>query len=741
MITLGDKSCLDQIDRKLFVSLRPFRSSLSGDWMDPVDPVVAHLVIEEDARFSGFLPFQKSSKYLFVAAADPDSSAVLSFTEYTEDHVVICRAEKEDIMMALDRVFGLLPGLGELRFGSYLLATGRINAAELAAGLKQQKEEASGAKIGAVLMQQGVVNNWDVAQTYAMQKDIPAIDLLSGRNPCWFLHDVHLSEVWNWVDQQFWYRHLVVPLAMDDQTLTVAIVDPEDISALNHLVLISGRQIRAFVTGYRDITKGLNLRFLSEHEEASRLDLLKRRPEDSAFRQLNRFQAGILSVIGFVILIGFIFATRLTGTIVAGVIETVYAIVSVFRLWAMTKAVSQNAEIFVSKADMNLLPPTSLPTYTILVPLYKEASVLPTLAKAIQDLQYPKDRLDVKFLLEEDDTETIEACRTANLSSYIELLIIPMSEPRTKPKACNYGLTKARGEYVVIFDAEDIPDPDQLLKAITVFRQNDERLACVQAKLSYYNENQNILTRWFTAEYANWFELLLPSLYALNMPIPLGGTSNHFRTNVLHEIGAWDPYNVAEDADLGVRLHKLGYRTAIMDSITLEEANSDFVNWIRQRSRWVKGYLQTWLVHMRHPIQLWKELGTMGFLGFQLTVGGTPIQFLINPILWGITILWYVFGSNYMQEVFSGWVYYVGNLCLFLGNTAFIMANLGGVVKARRWSLAGWTLLSPVYWVFMSIASYKALNQLIFKPSYWEKTTHGLANNAGLSNNSQTVNL
>ncbi len=731
MITaLGDAK-LGQLDKKLFVSLRPFRTSPHGKWRDPVDAGAAHTVSDEDARLGRFLPFQRVGDYLFVAVVDPESSSSLVLTEFLDGKIVLCRAEAEDIMLAQDRVYGLLAGVREQRMGAWLVASGRVTAEELSAALEQQRGEAAGVKIGAILMQRGVVNHWDVAEACARQQGLPVIDLLHGDAATAFLYDERLKPVWTWTDERFWFRHLVVPLAVDHATLTIAMVDPQDEEALDVLATASGRRLRVFVTGHRDVMSVLNQRFRLAHEEASRLDLLQRRPEDSAFRQLNRMQAVTLAAIALALALGFIWKTVLTGTIVAGFIELLYASVSVFRLWAMARAAGDDSEIIVTKADMARVPPTSLPEYTILVPLYKETAVLPTLARAIQDLQYPKDRLDVKFLLEEDDLETIAAARAANLPPYIELLIVPPSEPRTKPKACNYGLTKARGEYLVIYDAEDIPEPDQLLKAITVFRQSDDTLACVQAKLSYYNENQNILTRWFTAEYANWFELLLPSLFALKMPIPLGGTSNHLRTDTLRDLGAWDPFNVAEDADLGVRLHKAGYRTAVMNSTTMEEANSDFVNWVRQRSRWVKGYLQTWLVHMRHPFKLYRELGFTGFVGFQMTVGGTPLQFLINPILWALTVVWYVFGPQYLQDIFGGWVYYVGNLCLFLGNISFLYANVVGVIKAGRPGLAKWVLLSPIYWVFMSIAAYKALNQLIFRPSYWEKTHHGLARSVG----------
>ena len=229
---------------------------------------------------------------------------------------------------------------------------------------------------------------------------------------------------------------------------------------------------------------------------------------------------------------------------------------------------------------------------------------MPRLVRDINALDYPRTRLDVKLLCEEDDDETIARIRAMDLPPHFHLVVVPDSQPKTKPKACNYGLQLATGDFCVIFDAEDRPDPDQLKKAVIAFGRVPSNVVCVQAKLNHFNQDQNLLTAWFANEYSMHFELVLPAMGAAESPIPLGGTSNHFVTSMLRELGAWDPFNVTEDADLGIRLHREGYRTAMIDSTTLEEANSQVPNWIRQRTRWNKGYIQTWLVHMRNPFAL-----------------------------------------------------------------------------------------------------------------------------------------
>ena len=218
----------------------------------------------------------------------------------------------------------------------------------------------------------------------------------------------------------------------------------------------------------------------------------------------------------------------------------------------------------------------------------------------------------------------------------------------------------------------------------------------------------------------------MPGLDAADSPIPLGGTSNHFITDALIELGAWDPFNVTEDADLGIRLHKSGYKTAIVDSTTYEEANSDLYNWIRQRSRWVKGYVQTWLVHMRHPVRLWRQVGWKSWWSFQFVVGGTFFGFLLNPFYWLLTTVWLLTSAGVIRQLFPGFVYYAAAVGLYFGNFVFTYVNVAGALRRRYYDLIKYALLSPLYWALMSIGAWKGFLQLFYRPFYWEKTVHGL---------------
>ena len=378
-----------------------------------------------------------------------------------------------------------------------------------------------------------------------------------------------------------------------------------------------------------------------------------------------------------------------------------------------------------SEEEIKRIDDSKLPTYTILIPLYREATVLKQIVSAVQNLDWPKNKLDVKFLLEEDDSETINAIKKMRLPKYFEIIILPNTYPKTKPKALNVGLTKVRGKYLVLYDAEDIPERDQLKKAYLAFKKLPEKYVCVQAKLNYYNKDQNILTKLFTAEYSTWFDLYLPGLMARNYPIPLGGTSNHFKVDVIKKLGGWDPYNVTEDCDLGMRIYRRGYDTGIIESTTWEEANSKLYGWIRQRSRWIKGYIQTTFVHLRHPIRSLRELGFKKFFGFLFFVGATPIIPVLNLVFWILTILWFTTKWLAIKALFPPPIFYPGLFSLVVGNFIFVYLSLLGCVEREFYNLVKWSLLSPLYWILMGIASIKAFIQLMKLPHFWEKTAHG----------------
>ena len=448
----------------------------------------------------------------------------------------------------------------------------------------------------------------------------------------------------------------------------------------------------------------------------------------SAIITFTTKQKAIFGTIILASVIGLFLSPITTVITILGILSAIYFIDTIFSLFLVYRSLRYNPELSFSDEELARITDEELPTYTILCPLYKESAVLPYFLKAIHELEYPKEKLDVLLLLEANDDETLDAAEKITMPSYVRTIIVPESQPKTKPKACNYGLEFAQGENVVIYDAEDIPDTQQLKKAYLGFKATPDNVVCLQAKLNYFNPKQNVLTRLFTAEYSLWFDVLLPGLQSINTYIPLGGTSNHFKANVLKELHGWDPFNVTEDCDLGVRLFSKHYRTAIIDSVTLEEANSRVGNWIRQRSRWIKGYMQTYLVYMRNPVSFFKENGIHAVL-FQLVVGFKIIFGLINPFLWGTTIAYFTARATVgpvIEELYPPAIFILAVFSGIFGNFLFFYYYMIGCVKRGHWGITKYVYLMPFYWFITSIAAYLAFYQLLIKPHYWEKTTHGL---------------
>jgi glycosyltransferase XagB len=447
----------------------------------------------------------------------------------------------------------------------------------------------------------------------------------------------------------------------------------------------------------------------------------------SAFYNFTRRQKYIICLIIISLILMLWLNWHITVVVIVAVLTVFYFIDLLFSAFLLYRTFQEKNLLTIDDQEISSFN-TDLPIYTVMCPLYHEWKVIPQFIRAMSQLSYPKDKLQVMLLLEEDDKQSIEEISKMNLPSYVETRIVPDSKPKTKPKALNYGLLFARGKYAVIYDAEDIPDPMQLKKSVIAFTKIDPDIICIQAKLSFYNSKQNFLTRIFTAEYSLWFDLILPGLQSLNAPIPLGGTSNHFRVADLVKLHGWDAFNVTEDCDLGMRIAKNGFRTAIIDSETMEEANSKIRNWYLQRSRWIKGYIQTYLVHIREAKSFKLNKNRQDRIIFQLTVGGKVLSMFINPFMWFITLSYFIFRpivGTAIESFYPAPVLYLGVISLVFGNFLYMYMYMIGCAKKNQWSLVKYALITPIYWLGMSLASWRALIEIVVKPHYWSKTVHG----------------
>jgi cellulose synthase/poly-beta-1,6-N-acetylglucosamine synthase-like glycosyltransferase len=374
--------------------------------------------------------------------------------------------------------------------------------------------------------------------------------------------------------------------------------------------------------------------------------------------------------------------------------------------------------------SVELLGDVELPIYTVLIPLRDEAPMVPMLARAMRALDYPAEKLDVKFVVEQRSEATVLAVRQVLADPMFRMVLVPDGPPRTKPKAIDYALPLARGACLVVYDAEDVPDPGQLRLAASRFAA-DPRVACLQAELVPENASENALTALFAGEYAGLFGRLLPALARWRLPVPLGGTSNHFRTEILREIGGWDAFNVTEDADLGVRLARRGLRAEMIASRTLEEAPLTMRAWMAQRTRWMKGWMQTFIVHNRAPRQFLREAGWRGFLGFQVLVGGMILASLLHTLF--VASLLLRLGMEGVVGLVPRDIWdWAAVAILASGYGGAFAIQVSGLIHQRAYHLLPIQIVLPFYWLLHTIAAVRAAVELIRRPIYWAKTTHGV---------------
>lgn len=374
-------------------------------------------------------------------------------------------------------------------------------------------------------------------------------------------------------------------------------------------------------------------------------------------------------------------------------------------------------------ADVISSEDASKPVWTVLVALYHERETIPGLIQHLGALKWPRAKIEIKLVCEADDIGTVGAIEACQPDHRFEIIRVPDVGPRTKPKALCFAIPFTTGSFVTLYDAEDRPAPMQLEEAWQRFDTADDKLACLQSPLKIANGHRNKLTALFELEYAGLFGRLLPWLAAMRCPIPLGGTSNHFKRTALTEVGGWDPYNVTEDADLGYRLFGAGYRTETLSLPTLEDAPKQFGIWLPQRTRWFKGWMQTWLVHSRNPMSFIQRFGLFRFLVHQCVMSGVIMSTLIHPlIIFNIVWLWSWVASQ--TDHATPLLIATDSLTIIISYLAFSVLGLSAVEPKKRRHLRRALCFVPFYWMAMSFAAWRALLQCFRQPFVWEKTPH-----------------
>lgn len=598
------------------------------------------------------------------------------------------------------------------RLGDILVAQGSIARSVLEAHIPH------GQRLGHSLRTHTLIRSRALAQALAEQQALPFLKLEQHpADPALFSS----ADLADYIAQHYLPHHRL--------GATLVVATPEPSLALKQRLSYRYRcPVELAVISQRDFTEALAHHGAARLTRQARLGLRRRHRQLTADRVLLPPQAvGFLTIA--LLLGGLLLVAPQAGW--RGLLvfcNLFYAVTLLFKYYLYLHGRAEAAAIAQEEVQLERrvrhTDPAGLPTYSILVPLYREGfAVVTRLISHLHALDYPKEKLDIKLICEADDTDTIAALKACRPPETMEIIRVPPSEPRTKPKACNVALQQIHGEYLVIYDAEDAPAPDQLKRAAVMFASQPADIACLQAPLNYYNRNENLLTRLFAIEYSSLFRLLLPAMQRLGLPIPLGGTSNHLRVSALQKAGGWDAFNVTEDADLGIRLAYFGYRTRMLPSLTLEEAPVQLVPWLKQRTRWIKGYIQTWLVFMRAPQELKIRLGLRGYYGFQFFVGAPALTFLLAPVFWAVFLIGAL--GLLPDTLPTPLLWLCGATFLTGGVSHWLFARQ--VVRLEQWHRMHTAMLVyPFYWLLHSLAAARAMWQLVFRPHYWDKTTHGI---------------
>jgi cellulose synthase/poly-beta-1,6-N-acetylglucosamine synthase-like glycosyltransferase len=614
----------------------------------------------------------------------------------------------------------------EKYLGEILLERGLITKEALEEALALQRE--SKGLLGEILVSQGFLSPFQLYQVLAEKEELP----YSGEDLETLIQKVD-PETLRLFSSQELVRFRFFPLRYEENFLEIVTPSPQSEALRDFLrERFPDLEVRkSLITPY-ELDRLLYTFFQEDFLKEATTGLFFRSPEESAAQVFTPSQWIALAAIAILTVAGFLFRPLLTVTVLFALLNLFYLANVIFKFLLSLRGSQAENEVVVTEEEIKALSVATLPVYTVLLPLHREPlPVIQQLLQSIRHLDYPQEKLDVIFLIEEDDPETLRYCKMSKPPYNVRFIIVPRGLPKTKPRACNFGLLFARGEFLTIYDAEDIPERDQLKKAVVAFRKFPSEFICFQAALNFYNRNQNILTRLFTLEYSYWFDYLLPGLFALRLPIPLGGTSNHFRTAVLRELGGWDTFNVTEDADLGMRASYRGYRVGVLNSTTFEEANSRLKNWIRQRSRWLKGYLQTFLVHNRNPWRIFRKSGLRGWLTLQLFIGGTPLGEAASVILWGVFFFWLFYRRAISFPFLPEPLLVIGSFNLLWGNFLGIYLSMLAVFRREIYALLPFSILNPIYWLLAGLASWKGIWQLFHRPFFWEKTIHGLHQETG----------
>ena len=590
--------------------------------------------------------------------------------------------------------------------GVELLCRGLVSSDDIVQALARPRREAG--RLTDTLRARGLIQERDVLEITAGSWGIQTIDLASA------LPDPRLVAA---IGPLTCLMYGFVPLRRAGDVTVIALSRPEEFAAIRPIVEADLGPVVTALAPERDIIAAIHSRYGPDIARQSETCV----PASESCRgwvKLHRAPRAMAVLLAAVV-------ATLIAPIGVGLVLLGFSLCSLILIIGL-KLLAMHAAF---RSPMHAAPcapdDDTLPVFSIIVALYREADIAARLIQRLARLEYPIDRLDVILAVETEDRVTRDALAIAELPAWMRVVVVPKGAVRTKPRALNHALEFCRGSLIGIYDAEDAPDPKQLLQVVAQFRASAPEVACLQGILDYYNPRTNWLSRCFTVEYSGWFRLILPGIARLGLAVPLGGTTLFLRRDLLERVGGWDAYNVTEDADLGIRLARHGFRTEMIATTTEEEANCRPLAWVKQRSRWIKGYLMTWAVHMRQPRLLYRQLGPRAFLGFQIMFIGTSLQFLLAPLLLSLLIV--PLGLHHpLYDAMPRPAMLLMTVTFVICEGVNLAIGVVGLTRTRHRLSLWWVATMSVYFSLACLAAYKAVFEIATKPFFWDKTRHGI---------------
>lgn len=618
-----------------------------------------------------------------------------------------------DLFLRLPDPQTATPPKERLPLGRVMVNAGVISQNDLVHALGLQRH--IDAPLGEILISEGLATPEDVLAMVSRQYNIPLADLTADPP------DPALSPM---LPSALCLAHRCVPWLKIGDALLVGTTHPSDFDRLRACMGERGRRMLPVLVQEQQIRKHIGLLYGAElaQKAATRVPAAEScRSWDPTSPVRKPVALALLAGLGGVVVlapawtltIGILFASLTLAMSTA--LKLAAFVAQITRMTRGTPNTSHhNREAF------------PLPKVSVLVPLLNENEIAGKLIQRLTRLTYPKSLLEVVLVLEEGDTVTRDTIARTEMPVWISVIEVPSANNlTTKPRALNYALDFCRGSIIGVWDAEDAPEPDQIEKIVTRFQDAPANVACLQGVLDYYNAKTNWISRCFAIEYATWWRVILPGVARLGLVIPLGGTTLFFKRNILEKLCGWDAHNVTEDADLGIRLARHGYITELIPTVTFEEANCRAWPWVKQRSRWLKGFLITWLVHMRAPRALLRDLGLVRFLGVQALLLATFAQFAFAPLLWSFWLI--PLGFDHPVTLTLGAHIATALTWFFISSEVIGLAiSLVAVSRREHRHLMAYVFTLPLYFPMAALSSYKALKEMVVEPFYWDKTQHGI---------------